>query len=175
MVIVSFTLLLPSYLLHQLVSTRITFDRICPKPGAAVCARAEEPRMEAHQKASVRRIRRNSETLLQSLFYRGVHGGGRDTPVRADPYQTGLSILVHFTHCFFLLKTDPSSAQRPANDPFHRQSDPSQKQTSPARESRHCGDIQGQQNLLQRAAILKLVMSHSPPRMWRLKYRKPNI
>ncbi|XP_044053721.1 uncharacterized protein LOC122876887 [Siniperca chuatsi] len=33
----------------------------------------------------MRRIRRNSKTLLQDLFYRGVHGGDRDTPIPAQP------------------------------------------------------------------------------------------
>ncbi|KAK9522227.1 hypothetical protein VZT92_018704 [Zoarces viviparus] len=33
----------------------------------------------------MRRIRRNSQTLLQDLFYRGVHGGDRDTPIPAQP------------------------------------------------------------------------------------------
>lgn len=46
-------------------------------------------RMESYQKESMRRIRRNSKTLLQDLFYRGVHGGGRDTPVSvSDPCLT---------------------------------------------------------------------------------------
>ncbi|XP_051278739.1 uncharacterized protein LOC127376141 [Dicentrarchus labrax] len=33
----------------------------------------------------MRRNRRNSKTLLQDLFYRGVHGGDRDTPIPAQP------------------------------------------------------------------------------------------
>ncbi|XP_074495122.1 uncharacterized protein LOC141769696 isoform X1 [Sebastes fasciatus] len=33
----------------------------------------------------MRRIRRNSEALLQDLFYKGVHGGDRDTPIPAQP------------------------------------------------------------------------------------------
>ncbi|XP_047447568.1 uncharacterized protein LOC125012019 [Mugil cephalus] len=38
------------------------------------------------QKESMRRIRRNSRTLLQDLFYSGVvHSGGRDTPIPAQP------------------------------------------------------------------------------------------
>ncbi|XP_065804325.1 uncharacterized protein [Labrus bergylta] len=39
----------------------------------------------SYQRESMRRIRRNSKTLLQDLFYRGVHGGGRDTPIPAQP------------------------------------------------------------------------------------------
>ncbi|XP_011477087.2 uncharacterized protein LOC105354674 isoform X2 [Oryzias latipes] len=41
--------------------------------------------MEPYQKASMRKIRRNSSSVLQHLFYRGVHGGGRDTPMPALP------------------------------------------------------------------------------------------
>lgn len=37
--------------------------------------------MESYERESMRRIRRNSQTLLQDLFSRGVHGGRRDTPV----------------------------------------------------------------------------------------------
>ncbi|KAI4821136.1 hypothetical protein KUCAC02_029084 [Chaenocephalus aceratus] len=33
----------------------------------------------------MRRTRRNSQSLLQDLFYRGVHGGDRDTPIPAQP------------------------------------------------------------------------------------------
>ncbi|XP_031161687.1 uncharacterized protein LOC116054319 [Sander lucioperca] len=33
----------------------------------------------------MRRIRRNSQALLQDLFYRGIHGGDRDTPIPAQP------------------------------------------------------------------------------------------
>ncbi|KAK2901782.1 hypothetical protein Q8A73_011528 [Channa argus] len=41
--------------------------------------------MDSYKKESMRRIRRNSKTLLQDLFYRGVHGGGRHTPIPAQP------------------------------------------------------------------------------------------
>lgn len=37
--------------------------------------------MDSCQKNSTRTSRRNSKNLLQDLFYRGIHGGGRDTPV----------------------------------------------------------------------------------------------
>lgn len=36
----------------------------------------------------MRRIRRDSETLLQDLFYRGVHAGDRDTPVSVQPARS---------------------------------------------------------------------------------------
>ncbi|XP_034547179.1 uncharacterized protein LOC117818424 isoform X2 [Notolabrus celidotus] len=39
----------------------------------------------SYEKESMRRIRRNSKSLLQDLFYRGVHGGDRDTPIPAQP------------------------------------------------------------------------------------------
>lgn len=37
------------------------------------------------QSRVMRRIRRDSKTLLQDLFYRGVHAGDRDTPVSVQP------------------------------------------------------------------------------------------
>ncbi|XP_055367989.1 uncharacterized protein LOC129604660 [Betta splendens] len=40
--------------------------------------------MESYERESMRRIRRNSQTLLQDLFSRGAHGGGRDTPIPAQ-------------------------------------------------------------------------------------------
>nr|XP_020453918.1 uncharacterized protein LOC109959126 [Monopterus albus] len=41
--------------------------------------------MESYQKDSMRRTGRNSKTFPQGHFYRGVHGGGRDTPIPAQP------------------------------------------------------------------------------------------
>lgn len=62
-----------------------TFDGIYSKTRVA-------GRME-----SMRRIRRNSKTLLQDLFYRGVHGGDRDTPVS---HSMGM-FLIHGWHCIW--------------------------------------------------------------------------
>lgn len=40
------------------------------------------------QSRAMRRIRRDSKTLLQDLFYRGVHAGDRDTPVSVQPARS---------------------------------------------------------------------------------------
>ncbi|RVE67824.1 hypothetical protein OJAV_G00085780 [Oryzias javanicus] len=49
-----------------------------------------DPGMELYQKASMRKLRRNSNSLLQHLIYRGVHGGGRDTPIPAQPRDANM-------------------------------------------------------------------------------------
>ncbi|XP_035494567.1 uncharacterized protein LOC118313328 isoform X2 [Scophthalmus maximus] len=47
--------------------------------------------MESYQRESMRRIRRNSKTLLQDLLYKGG-GGDRDTPIPAQPCRNAKMI-----------------------------------------------------------------------------------
>ncbi|XP_071339768.1 uncharacterized protein [Trachinotus anak] len=85
--------------------------------------------MESYQRESMRRIRRNSKTLLQDLFYRGVHGGDRDTPIPAQPGRDAK--MIHSIASLIRAKSKLLLLESPDTVEIYKLNEPTARSTRP--------------------------------------------